>query len=40
VLVNGERLASNGRLVDLEEGTLGDDATISGENRTIYAISD
>ena len=35
VLVDGERFTSNGGLINLEEGLLGDDATISGDNSTL-----
>jgi len=39
-LLNGERLARDGRLVDLEESTIGDDATISGDDGTLLNLED
>ncbi|CAI6098591.1 unnamed protein product [Clonostachys chloroleuca] len=40
VLVDSERFTSKSGLIDLEEGTLGDDATISGDNGTIINLKD
>ena len=39
VLVDSERLTSDGGLVDLEEGILGDDAAISGDNGTLGRLA-
>ncbi|TFA98674.1 hypothetical protein CCMA1212_009581 [Trichoderma ghanense] len=38
VLVDGERLTGDGGLVDLEESTLGDDATIGGNDGTLLNL--
>ncbi|ROW03986.1 hypothetical protein VSDG_00847 [Cytospora chrysosperma] len=38
VLVDSERLASDGGLVNLQEGILGDNATVSGDDRTILNL--
>jgi hypothetical protein len=38
VLVDGERFTSDGRLIDLKEGILGDDATIGGDNGTFLNL--
>jgi hypothetical protein len=35
VFIDCERLASNGRLIDLEKGIVGNNATISGDNGTL-----
>lgn len=35
VLVDSERLTSDGRLINLEESILSDDATISGNDSTL-----
>ncbi|CAH0001869.1 unnamed protein product [Clonostachys byssicola] len=40
VLVDSERFTSKSGLIDLEEGTLGDDATVSGDNGTIINLED
>jgi hypothetical protein len=40
VLVDSERLASDGRLVNLEEGIVGNDATISGDDGTLLDLQD
>ncbi|KAH6608110.1 hypothetical protein Trco_004423 [Trichoderma cornu-damae] len=38
VLVDSERLAGDGGLVDLEESALGDDATIGGDDGTLLNL--
>jgi hypothetical protein len=38
VLVNSEGLASDGGLIDLEEGIFGNDATISGNDGTLGMV--
>ncbi|KAK1239494.1 hypothetical protein MKX07_008982 [Trichoderma sp. CBMAI-0711] len=38
VLVDGERLTGDGGLVNLEESTLGDDATIGGNDGTLLNL--
>ncbi|VUC35121.1 unnamed protein product [Clonostachys rosea] len=40
VLVDSERFTSKSGLIDLEEGTLGDDATVSGNDGTIINLED
>jgi hypothetical protein len=35
VLVDSEGLAGNGGLIDLEEGVLGDDTTVCGDDGTL-----
>lgn len=40
VLVDGEGLASDGGLIDLEVGILGDDAAISGNDSTFLNLQD
>jgi hypothetical protein len=40
VLVDGERLTSDGGLINLKEGILGDDATIGGDNGTLLDLED
>jgi hypothetical protein len=40
VLVDSERLASDGRLVNLEEGIVGNDAAISGDDGTLLDLQD
>ena len=39
MLINSKRLARDGGLVDLEEGILGDDATVGGDDCTLFARS-
>lgn len=38
VLVDGKRFTSDGRLIDLKEGILGDDATIGGNDGTFLNL--
>lgn len=40
VLVDGERLTGDGRLINLEESIIGDDATIGGNNGTLLNLQD
>jgi hypothetical protein len=40
VLVDSERLTSDGRLINLEESILGDDATVGGDNGTLLDLQD
>jgi hypothetical protein len=40
VLVDSERFTSKSGLIDLEEGALGDDTTVSGDNGTIINLED
>jgi hypothetical protein len=40
VLVNSERLASDGRLVNLAEAALGNETTISGDDGTLLNLED
>jgi hypothetical protein len=40
VLVDSERLTRDGRLVDLEEGIVGNDATIGGDDGTLLNLQD
>ncbi|GKT86554.1 LOW QUALITY PROTEIN: hypothetical protein Ct61P_04404 [Colletotrichum tofieldiae] len=40
VLVDGQRLTSDGGLVNLEESILSDDATIGGDNGTLLDLED
>lgn len=40
VLVDSKRLAGKSRLINLEEGIIGDDATISGDNGTLLNLED
>ena len=39
MLVDSKRLASNGRLVNLQEGVLSNDAAVSGNDGTLNGIS-
>jgi len=38
VLVNGERLASNGGLIDLDEGIIGNNSAIRGDDGTLRGV--
>lgn len=40
VLVDSEGLASNGRLIDLEESVFGNNATIGGDDGTLLNLED
>ena len=40
VLVDGERLAGDGRLIDLEESVFGDNATVGGDDGTLLDLED
>ena len=40
VLVDSQRLASDGRLINLQESILGDNATISGDDGTLLNLED
>jgi len=40
VLVDSERLASDGRLVNLEESVLGNDTAIGGDDGTLLDLQD
>jgi hypothetical protein len=40
VLLNGERLASDGRLVDLQEGVLGNNAAVGGDDGALLNLED
>lgn len=40
VLVDSERFTSDGRLVDLQEGILGDNATVGGDDSTLFDLED
>lgn len=40
MLVDSERLASDGRLVNLEESALSDNATVGGDDRTLLNLQD
>lgn len=40
VLVDSERLTSDGGLINLEEGVLGNDATIGGDDGTLLDLED
>jgi hypothetical protein len=39
VLINGERFSGNGRLINLDESVLGDDATIGRDNGTFLDLN-
>ncbi len=39
MFVDGERLSSDGGLIDLEEGVFGHDATIGGDDGTLEHVS-
>ena len=40
VLVDGERLASDGRLINLTEAALGNETTIGGDDGTLLNLED
>ena len=40
VLVDGQRLAGDGGLIDLDEATLGNEASVSGDNSTLLNLQD
>jgi hypothetical protein len=40
MLVDSERLASDGRLINLEEGVLGNDAAVGGNDGTLLNLQD
>jgi hypothetical protein len=40
VLVDSERLASDGRLINLEESVLGNDTAIGGDDGTLLNLQD
>jgi hypothetical protein len=40
VLVNGKRLAGNGRLIDLEVSIFGDETAVSWDNGTLLNLED
>jgi hypothetical protein len=40
VLVDSERLASDGGLINLEESVLSDNATVGGDDRTLLNLQD
>jgi hypothetical protein len=40
VLVDSERLASDGRLINLTEAALGNETTISGDDCTLFNLED
>ena len=38
VLIDGKRLAGNGRLIDLDESVLGDNSTVGRDNGTFFDL--